>query len=236
MGNEIKEKIFTMRLLVLGLSLLIFFPSAYAKEYGNYEPKKILKVSETSSGKKYGIDGQYLDQILGDLAFHAKNYPPRFDTPNDQQRAAQDVRVLSGMLDVLVSSPNAHPEILLRAGLLNSIGHNLNIPGSAEKTTSIFHKLLSASPSHPRGNLIYGTFLAGAAKPKEAIPYLERALSLGESDAAYALGMTYLSLEDTKKALKYLESYQQKNPSDASASGLIEAIRSGKLEIKKVPN
>jgi predicted Zn-dependent protease len=100
--------------------------------------------------------------------------------------------MLSGMLDILINGPSPNPEILWRAGFLNSMGHNLDIAGSAEKTSTIFKNLLAMSPSDPRGNYMYGTYLAGIGKPKDALPYLEKALFVGVADAAYTLGMTHL--------------------------------------------
>ncbi len=225
-----------MRIPLFALSMLLVISLAHGKEYGNYDSKRMLTVSEAPSGTKYGIDGKYLDQMLNDLALHAKNYPPRFDTNQDRQRAVQDVKTLSGMLDIVVNGPSPDPEFLWRAGFLNSMGHNLDIPGSAEKTSAIFKKLLAAAPADPRGNYIYGTFLAGAGKPKEALPFLERALSVGVADAAYALGMTYLSLGDKQKALENLEAYRKHSPSDDNIAKLIDSIRNGKVEIKKSPN
>ena len=225
-----------MRIFLLTFSMLLTFSLAYGKEYGNYDLKRMLTVSESPSGKKYGIDGKYLDQILSDLALHAKNYPPQFDTPQDRQRALHDVKNLSGMLDILVNGPSPNPELLWRAGFLNSMGHNLNISGSAEKTFAIFQKLLAVSPSDPRGNYLYGTFLAGAGKPKEAVPYLEKALSVGVTDAAYALGMTYLILGDKQRALVNLENYRQHNPNDSNIARLIDGIRNGKVEFKRSQN
>ena len=225
-----------MRIAYFTFSLLFAFSFAQAAEYGSYEPKRILTVTETSSGKTYGIDTKYLDQILNDLGRHAKNYPPQFDTPQDKPRAVQDIKMLSGMLDILINVPSPNPEILWRAGFLNSMGHNLDIAGSAQKTFTIFQKLLSTSPSDPRGNYMYGTFLAGAGKPKDALPYLEKALSVGVTDAAYALGMTHLSLGNKESALVNLEAYRQRNPNDMNVTKLIGAIRNGKVEIKRNPN
>lgn len=225
-----------MRIFLLTLSMLLTFPLAYAKEYGNYDLKRMLTVSESPSGKKYGVDNKYLDRMLSDLALHAKNYPPQFDTPQDLQRATRDVKNLSGILDILVNVPSPNPEFLWRAGFLNSMGYNLNISGSAEKTSASFQKLLAASPSDPRGNYMYGTFLAGASKPKEAIPYLEKAISVGVIDAAYALGMAYLILGDKKRALVNLENYRQRNPSDNNITKLIDGIRNGKVEFKRGQN
>jgi tetratricopeptide (TPR) repeat protein len=225
-----------MRIAHFALSLLLASSLAQATEYGHYDSKRILAVSETPSGKTYGIEVKYLDQMLNDLGFHAKNYPPQFDTPQDKQRAIQDITMLSGMLDILVNGPNPNPEVLLRAGFLNSLGFNLDIPGSAEKTTSIFQKLFAISPSEPRANYIYGTFLASTTRFKEAIPYLKTALAAGAKDADYALGMTYLALGDKKKALENLEAYRQRSPNDGSIIRLVDALRSGTLEIKKNPN
>lgn len=118
-------------LLVILVALVV--PSASAREYGNYDPKRLLTVAETPSGKKYGFDGAYLDQMLNDLSAHAKNYPPQFDTPQDQQRATQDVKALSGMLDILINVPTPNPELLARAGYLNSIGQISTFPGRPKR-------------------------------------------------------------------------------------------------------
>ena len=116
-----------MRIYLLALALFLNCSLSHAKEYGNYDPKRLLTVAESPSGKKYGFDPAYLDQILNELALHAKNYPPNFDTPQDRQRAIQDVKMLSGILDILINVPTANPDLLVRAGYLNSIGYNLNI-------------------------------------------------------------------------------------------------------------
>lgn len=219
--------------LAFAIFILVAFSPAQAKQYQSHDPKRVVTVSETPAGKKYGIDTRYLDQMLNDLSVHAKNYPPQFDSPQDQQRAVQDAKLFSGVLDILVNGPNPHPELLLRAGTLHSLAYNLNIPGSAEKTSAIFQKILATAPGNPRGNYQYGLFLAGAAKPEEAIPYLEKALAAGIGDAAYALGMTHLSLGNKQKALANLESYQQRNPKDKNIAMIIEAIRSGNVEFKR---
>jgi predicted Zn-dependent protease len=218
---------------LLALILLLPFSGAFAKEYGHYDPQRMLVTAETAAGKKHSLDAAYLDQMLSDLAGHARNYPARFDTPQDRQRAVQDVQVLSGMLDILINVPHPNPELLVRAGFLNSLGHNLDIAGSADKANAIFQRLLAAVPAHPRGNYLYGTFLAGTGKPKEALPYLDKALGAGVGEAAYAIGMSYLALGDKAKALESLSDYKRHNPGDARVDPLMDAIRSGKLDLKQ---
>ena len=139
------------------------------------------------------------------------------------------------MLDILINVPAPDPELLVRAGHLNSIGHNLNIAGAAEKANSIFQRLLANTPADPRGNFMYGTFLAGVGKPKEALPYLEKALAAGVIDAAYAMGMTHLTLGDKEQALRNLADYKRRRPADGNVDKLIDAIRNGKIEFKRSP-
>lgn len=222
-----------MHKFLLAIVVLLVAGGASAREYGHYDPKRLLTVSESAAGKKYGFDGAYLDRMLADLSAHAMTYPPQFDTPQDRQRAAQDVTTVSGMLDILLNGPAPSPELLVRAATLNSIGHNLDLPGAAAKADALFLRLLAAAPSHPRGNYLYGTFLAGTGKPREALPYLEKALSVGVSDANYALGMAYLTLGDKERALKSLEDYKRHRPNDGSVDQIIDAIRSGKVEFKR---
>lgn len=225
-----------MRFALVVFSLLCVFSFAEAKEYGNYNLKhslkKIITVSDASTGAHTSVHLDYLDQILTDLSLHARNYPPTFDTPQDKARAVEDVKTLSVLLEILVNGPNPHPELLLRAGLLNSIGHNLDIPGTADEAKLLFQKLLATSPSDPRANYHYGTFLAGAAKSREALPYLEKALSAGVGDAAYSIGMAYLILGDKQKALSNLEAYQQHRPNDEPLAKLIDDIRNGQFKIQ----
>jgi tetratricopeptide (TPR) repeat protein len=222
-----------MRKLLVTVLTLLVVSNASAREYLNFDQKRLITAVETPSGKRASLDIPYLDQILNDLSAHAMNYPPQFDTPQDKQRATQDAWVLSKTLDMLIDVPPPNPELLARAGHVNSIGHNLDIPGAGEKADSIFRRLLTASPSHPRGNWMYGTFLAGAGKSKEALPYLEKALSLGVTDAAYAIGLTHLALGDKEGALKSLEDYKRSSPNDTNVDKIIDAVRNGKIEYKR---
>lgn len=226
-----------MRIALVVISLLSVLSFAEAKEYGNYNLKQSLKrlitIPDTASGEHTRVHVDYLDQILTDLSFHARNYPPTFDTPEDKARAIEDVKTLTVFLDILVNGPHPHPELLLRAGLLNSIGHNLGIPGTAEEAKLLFQRLLATSPSDPRANYHYGTFLAGAAESREALPFLEKALAAGVRDAAYSIGMTYLILGDRQKALVSLETYQQHHPHDEPLAKLIDDIRNGQFKIKR---
>ena len=215
------------------LILLAFLSnSSIAKEYGVYDLKKILTVTETNAGKKYGLDLKYLDQIINDLSIHAKNYPTKFDNGNDKLRATNDTKVLSGMLDTLVNNPKASPDLLRRTSILNSIGHNLDIPGAAQRADRDFQNLLHQLPDDPSANYAYGVFLGSSNQGGKALPYLEKAAKAGYTNAYYSLGMAYLTQNNTELALKNFEIYKSHNPSDQDVVKIMEAIKSGSIQFK----
>ncbi|MFA6010216.1 MAG: tetratricopeptide repeat protein [Desulfobacteraceae bacterium] len=205
-------------------------PGSKEKSYGNYDPMRIL---HTSDNGRHSLDMRYLDIMIAGLIEHAGSYPVRFDSVFDRQRAAKDVWQLSGMLDILVKEPKPIPDILLRSGIVNSIGHNLDIKGTPQRASEAFDKLLAIDSSHAQGNYWYGVFLSGSGRPKMALPFLRKAISAGVTDAYYTMGLTVLSLGEKDKALEYLETYRQKKPGDSRTSVLIEKIRNGKITITK---
>lgn len=217
-------------IVILSL-LLLFSGSSFAQDYGIYDPIKILVVTETSAGKKHSLDLKYLDQIIYDLSLHAKNYPPKFASESDKQRATRDVKTLSGMLDALVDTPQASPELLKRTSLLNSIGHNLDVSGAAQKADRDFQNLLKQQPDNPTANFAYGAFLGGSNQSDKALPYLERSAKAGYSDAYYALGMAHLMQNNTELALENFESYKSHRPDDQSVEQIITAIKSGNIQL-----
>jgi tetratricopeptide (TPR) repeat protein len=131
-----------------------------------------------------------------------------------------------------VNDPNPSQGILLRAGDLNSMGHNLDIIISSQRAFTCFQKLLAIAPEHPFGNYLYGKFLAETGNPGQALPYIEKARAFGVVYADYTLGMIYLTLGDKQKALEHLEAYRQVRPDDGKVSFLIDGIRNGKIQLK----
>jgi len=176
----------------------------------------------------------YLDEWISDLSSHSRNYPIEFDSVQDKEQAIQDVKMLTGLMDIFINAPEPDPEFLRRAAFLNSMGHNLDIPGCAKKASTLFQQLLKVSPADPLGNYMYGAFLGGIGKAKEAIPYLETAHSFGVPDAPFSLGMANLMTGNKEKALEYFFLYRERNPSDKSIDKIINTIQHGTVEFKHI--
>jgi tetratricopeptide (TPR) repeat protein len=224
-----------MRILLAVLAgLLAVAPAAsQARPYGSYDLRKGLTEVPTPAGPRPAIDLAYLDRMIDDIASHAKNYPPVFDSQDDKDRATRDVRLLATSLAKAAEPADADPEIVLRAAFVHALAHNLETEGAGEKAEALYKRLMAAHPESGRTNYLYGSFLASSSRFKESLPPLETAAKLGVPDALYSLGMVQLSLGNRKKAIDYLEQYRVRVRDDGSIARVIELIRSGKLEIRK---
>ena len=59
---------------------------APAKEYGNYDMKRVATVEQSApDGPTVSFHAVYLDQVLQDLGSHAGIYPPTFDRLKDRR-------------------------------------------------------------------------------------------------------------------------------------------------------
>ncbi|MBF0284522.1 MAG: hypothetical protein HQL51_08700 [Magnetococcales bacterium] len=224
------------RLLGAILALLLTTVIAQAEPFKPHDLSLLLEKKETPEGIKHSFNLKYMDQILHEISQFAGHYPPQFDSPSDHEKARKEVETMAKMMASLTNASKPDPNFLLRSGILHDIGHNLDIPGSAEKAEENFKKLLVQYPNDPKANYLFGKFLAGTAtKNKEAIPYLEKAIELGVTNAMYSLGMLYMVLQKREKAIELLESYLAKKP-DEKLAGLVKAMREGKVKSKMMLN
>ena len=68
----------------------------------------------------------------------------------DHRRAVKDVTDLSRLMSILTSGDNMPPKIPSQVAILNSIGHNLDIQGSAEQASSLYQRLLKTYSDRPK--------------------------------------------------------------------------------------
>lgn len=209
--------------------------AALAAAYGQYDIRQLLS-PDPGSGKAGSLHTAYLDRMMQDIGHHAANYPPRFDSVQDQQRAQRDAGQLIGMLDAAFGAGNSNPppELLLRMGVLGAYGHNLDVPNAAAFAQTHFSRLLAARPDDAGANYHYGQFLASSGRGKQALPYLGKARDRGVVPALYALGMVHLTLGDKPRALALLGEYQKAEPSDQNVGKLMQGIREGKVGVERV--
>lgn len=220
-------------LVILALVAAGGAPAAHAVPYASLDPASLVRKNPGGPGGTVDMAG--VDRMIRDLAPHAQDYPPQFDSPADAQRARRDIATLAGMLDVLARTEAPSPDVLLRLGLLSAFGHSLDIPHAAERAQGYFTRLLAVQPEHPYGNYHYGVFLLQTGQAQAALPFLAKAKDRGVTPALFSLGLAYIMLNDAPRAQEWLTAYQKANPADASVAPLLEAVREGKIYRKPLP-
>jgi len=171
---------------------------------------------------------------LNEVAPHARSYPPTFSTAAERAHAEEHLKALLVQLDKISDRYPDDKEILFIKGAANAMGHNLDYPGCAEKAMAAFERLLTIDPNNRRALYEYGGFLSGTTLLDKAIPYLDRAVQLGEERAHYTLALTYVKKGDLQKALPEFEAYLKFDPENVAVKQHIADIRSGKESVRVI--
>ena len=202
--------------------------------YGTYDLTKVLGTRPGADGRdQHFLDMQLIHTVFDDLLAHAANYPTNFRTDEERQRAQRDASTLANMLDI-ATKPDAAPiDMLLLAGRMGALAHNLDVPRAAERAAKCFERSLAREPENPQANFHFGVFLASTgARSSEAVACLEKAARLGVDAAWFSLGMLQLTLGDREHGLASLEAYTKKVPGDAQARKLLDGLRDGSLKFE----
>jgi len=193
---------------------------------------KIMDGIQTLSAEQLSqtVDVGAIDHMLSYLLEHAGNYPPRFTDRDERSIAIAEVKTLIEQVDQYAVHPNASLDVLLRAVQLHQVARNLDLGvGVAIKAGVYMRRAIALNPDDPRANYWYGTMLVEGGGIKEGIPYLNRAVSLGEKQAHLVLAQAYLHLERREFALKALQRYYEVEPAQQEwTAAVTEKIRAGK--------
>lgn len=193
---------------------------------------KIMDGTQTLSAEQLSqtVDVGAIDHMLSYLLEHAGNYPPRFSDRDERSIAITEVKTLIEQVDQYAVHPNASLDVLLRAVQLHQVARNLDLGvGVAIKAGVYMRRAIALNPDDPRANYWYGTMLVEGGGIKEGIPYLNRAVTLGEKQAHLVLAQAYLHLERREFALKALQRYYEVEPAQQEwTAAVTEKIRAGK--------
>lgn len=178
------------------------------------------------------MDLPAVDRVLAEVAKHALNYPPRFSSA--AERSAVEGR-LRRVIQVMDTAADAHPDdagLQLRDGFANALGTNLDFKGSPARCAMVYLRLLKQEPDNPAANFQYGAFLGSTNHPKESLPYLQKAASLGVTQAHWGLAITHLQLKDVAGAIRELKTYVTLRPDDPNAKRFLKSLEDPKLKIQ----
>ncbi|MGF6148507.1 Putative Zn-dependent protease, contains TPR repeats [Kingella potus] len=221
---------------ILAAILLASFGIAFAAPYLQHNVKQSVL-----AGQRF--NGPAADKIFNDLAGHAGNYPVRFDNAADQKRAARDAGELLNIFRALIETDIVKPSdgnylpMLHHTARLAWIAHNLDVQGAAQTADGYYRKLLSVQPQAQRAQTLgeYGSFLASANQPDAALRMLRQAVDGGNAASRKTLAAVLLTKGQKEQALREIRAYVKQYPQDGEAKRMLEAVQSGRVEVKRVP-
>lgn len=217
----------------------LFITGALLFSFGYAVPYTPMNMDQLLIKQKDGgatIDLKYFQSRIQELSKPAGMYPTQFDSAEDHETAAKEALVLLEMAQVITENQKS-PNNLFMAMQAGRIAHNLDIKGAAEQTVAYSTELIDLMPEDSSGYLFLGAFLAETGKFKEAKPYLDKALEMGNENARWSIALLYLFEGDKDKALEEFKIYQEKVPNDGRTADVIDAIEKNQVELnhKEIP-
>jgi len=173
------------------------------------------------------LDVTEIDELLQTLEGQARHYPPRYTNRQERRGLERKLRQVSTQLDELAANNNASYDVLIRAFKASVLGRNLDL-GAAYTTKSLTYaqRLLKIDRNDPETNFWFGFGLSEGGGQREAIQYLDKAMSGGVQEAYLVSVNNYLALEQKKNAIQMLNNYKIKFPQEAQvADRLIKEVQ-----------
>ena len=182
------------------------------------------------------LDVSLLDDFIAEVSPNARHYPPNFATRTQRHNAREKIKVMTDWIDTYAKSPNASYDVLLRAAKLNGMGRNLDL--GSEYTVrggQYVDRAIKIKPDSAEANFIYGLMLSEGGGFKEGQKYLDRAVSLGYTEAEQSLAQSDVLSDRRDKALERLRRLEQTVPDNTIIRQQIKLVEDGKFYIWDLP-
>ena len=204
-------------------------PHAYVP-YRGHDLAAVVKLAGNGDEHAFRIDGALLEAVVDDLFAHARSYPTSFGDDAEKAIAVGEVEALSEVLAIAIGEAAQGEDlpILVLAGQLEAVGHNLEVVGSTKRARSYFERILKADPKHHDAHLHFGMHLVGIrGGAKEALPHLRLAHEHGHGVALRGIGLAHLMLGERDQAIACLREWLANNEGDVGVARWIDALSHG---------
>lgn len=182
------------------------------------------------------LDVSLLDHFIEDVSPNARHYPPNFPNRSQRYYTREKIKVLTDWIDPFASAPNASYEVLIRAAKLNGMGRNLDLGSDyVIRGGKYVDRAIKAKSDSGEANFLYGMMLSEGGGFKEGQKYLDRAVSLGYTEAEQSLAQSDLLSDRRSEALSRLRRLEQRVPDNQMIRQQIKMIEDGKFYIWDIP-
>ncbi len=183
------------------------------------------------------LDVSLLDHFIEDVSPNARHYPPNFPNRSQRYYTREKIKVMTDWIDPFASAPNASYEVLIRAAKLNGMGRNLDMGSDyVIRGGKYVDRAIKAKSDSGEANFLYGMMLSEGGGFKEGQKYLDRAVSLGYTEAEQSLAQSDLLSDRRSEALARLRRLEQKVPNNQIIRQQIKLIEDGKFYIWDIPD
>ncbi|MDO5768192.1 MAG: hypothetical protein Q4P13_01695 [Psychrobacter sp.] len=194
-------------------------------------------IPQSQSGTTGQIDVSLLDDFIEDVSPNVRHYPPNFPNRSQQYNTREKVKVFTQWIEPYASAPNASYEVLLRAAKLNAMGRNLDLGSDyAIRASTYVANAIGRQPNSAEANFLYGMMLTEGGGFKEGKKYLDKAVSLGYTEAEQSLAQSDLLSDNRSGALERLRSLKARLPNDPILDQQIKIVEDGKFYIWDIPS
>ena len=200
----------------------------------SFVPTILIPTKQGVGGDR--LDVSLLDDFIEDVSPNARNYPTNFPNRSQRYYTREKIKVMADWIDPFASAPNASYEVLIRAAKLNGMGRNLDLGSDyVVRGGKYVDRAIKAKPDSGEANFLYGVMLSEGGGFKEGKKYLDRAVSLGYTEAEQSLAQSDLLSDRRGEALSRLRRLEQRSPDNQIIRQQIKIIEDGKFYIWDPP-
>lgn len=182
------------------------------------------------------LDVSLLDDFIEDVSPNARHYPPNFPNRSQRHYTREKIKVLTEWIEPYAQSPNASYDVLIRAAKLNGMGRNLDLGSDyTVRGGKYVDRAIKIKSDSGEANFLYGMMLSEGGGFKEGQKYLDRAVSLGYTEAEQSLAQSDLLSDRRDNALERLRRLEQQVPNNAVIRQQIKLVEEGKFYIWDIP-
>lgn len=182
------------------------------------------------------LDVSLLDDFIAEVSPNARHYPPNFPNRTQRHYTREKIKVLAEWIEPYAKAPNASYDVLLRAAKLNGMGRNLDLGSDyTVRGGQYVDRAIKLQPNSGEANFLYGMMLSEGGGFKEGQKYLDRAVSLGYTEAEQSLAQSELLSDRRDSALQRLRRLAGENPNNAIIREQIKLVEDGKFYIWDIP-
>lgn len=182
------------------------------------------------------LDVSLLDDFIADVTPNARHYPPNFPNRTQRHYTREKIKVLADWIEPYAKSPNASYDVLLRAAKLNGMGRNLDLGSDyTVRGGQYVDRAIKLQPDSGEANFLYGMMLSEGGGFKEGQKYLDKAVSLGYTEAEQSLAQSDLLSDRRENALERLRRLEGQYPNNTVIPQQIKLVEEGKFYIWDIP-